>query len=49
MKMMQTMIDAGLDVEAQHHEVATVGNANWICAINVIAHGRLDVHVQVHR
>ena len=48
-EMMQTMIDCGLDVEAQHHEVATGRPVRNRPAVQRPGEdGRPDVHVQVH-
>ena len=48
-EMMQTMIDCGLDVEAQHHEVATGRPVRNRPAVQRAGpHGRHDDAVQVH-
>jgi len=46
--MMQTMIECGLDVEAQHHEVATAGQREIDLKFQTSCRWRRDVHVQVH-
>jgi len=48
-EMMQLMLDCGLEVEAQHHEVGTAGQAEIDLKFNTLVHGRPDDDVQVHR
>ena len=48
-EMMQTLIDCGIDIEAQHHEVATAGQSEIDMKFDdLVTHGRQDDALQVH-